>query len=234
MKYFLFFLLFIFHLNDSTAQKREIYIDDATWTNSPEPRFGIGLIGGINRSDMDFGLHGRSWQSGIQANIVMLRFLYLNTDYQAGQLQGEPLSIRDMGQRKYVSFNTSYNQISVTARFLPLRLFMWDMMNPIAETFTYFYAGLGYGYMSFDTDATPLQDEVYGYMAKQGKTNVFIQELGVDFPIINIGKNKLFLGFNYRFCKSNTDLIDGYKPLHNSNQHNDVYSTYNAAITFKF
>lgn len=221
----------------SFGQRNKVYFDGAMLLKTPEPRIGVGVLAALNRTDMDFGLNGNSSQGGLQVNLVPLRFLHINLDYSMGNLEGGPLMVgNDAGTTYSIDFKNKFSQFSAIARFMPLRIFMWDQMDPWTEVFTYFYAGLGYGSMRSDVSGTYLQEREFGHQANyKGNAGVFIQEYGVDLPIARIGqKSKLFFNLSYRFHKTNSDLLDSYKPTVTSNQHNDVYSTYNAGLTFKF
>lgn len=200
-------------------------------------RFGAGVQGGMNRTDMDFGLNGNAWHAGAHFNANVLRFLQLNVEYNYGVLKGGPLFLEGpYNSLLLADFQTETHQINTIARIMPLRVLMWDRTHKAIEFFTYMYAGLGYGYMVYNVDAAPMYDPQYGHENVQnGKANVIIQEFGIDLPIVKFGKSgSLFLGFNYRFNKTNSDLIDGYNPTVEANQHNDVFSTYTANLTFRF
>lgn len=230
-------LVFLTSLSIGFAQRNKVYFDGQSIIKTPEPRIGIGVLGAMNRTDMDFGLNGNDFQGGVQLNVVPLRFLHVNLDYSLGNLVGGPLMIgNDAGTMYTIDFKNKFSQFSVVARFLPFRIFMWDQMDPWTEVFTYFYAGIGYGNIRSNLTATNLLEKEFGHHPNyKGNANVLIQEFGVDFPIASIGnRSKLFLNLHYRFHKSNSDLLDSYEPTVSSNKHFDVYSTYSAGLTFKF
>lgn len=212
------------------------YFDAKSLLRSPEPRWGAGLSAGATRSAMDFGLTGISWQGALNLNATALRFLHVNADVMHGRLTGGPMNLQDLNDIKRVSFDASFTQISGVIRLLPLRLFMWDQLDPWVEVFTYVYGGLGFGMIMSDTKATRMLDPEFGSLGRyKGTNNVFIQELGADVPVANIGKKgKLFVTLNYRFHKSGTDNLDGFDPTAENNRHNDVYSTYAAGVMVKF
>lgn len=239
MKKFLLTLLVlctIFSIN-AFAQRNKVYFDGASLIKSPEPRLGIGILGSGNRTDMDFGLNGNSFQGGIQANVVALRFLHINLDYSMGNMKGGPLLVgNDFGDMYTIDFTSKISQFTAIARIMPLRVFMWDQMDPWSEVFTYFYAGFGYGFLNFESEGTYLSEPEFGHQANyKGNADVFVQEYGVDIPVASIGqRSKLFMNLSYRFHKTDSDMLDSYQPKVASNEHNDVYSTYNLGFTFKF
>lgn len=230
-------MLLLFNATTLFAQRNAVYFDGSSLIKSPEARIGVGLLGGSNRSDMDFGLNGNGWQAGVQLNAVALRFFHINLDVSTGRLEGGPLQIGDdVGNMYAIRFNNQFTQVAGVARILPFRVFMWDRMDHWAEMFTYFYAGIGYGMIQSKVSATPLTQPEFGHQEGfSGSASVFIQEYGVDLPILRFGeRSRLFLNIHYRFLKSNSDYLDGFKPTVASNLHNDVYSTYNVGLTYKF
>lgn len=229
-------LLLFESLQAQSVTTYRVYFDSRSILRPPEPRWGVGLSGGATRSAMDFGLTGISWQGGLNLNATTLRFLHLNVDIMQGKLTGDPMLLTDLNGRKNVKFDASFTQLSGVIRFLPLRIFMWERLDPWVEVFTYIYGGLGYGMIMSETKATRMLDPEFGSLGNyKGTNNVFIQELGADVPVAKLGKKgQLFLTLNYRFVKSNTDNIDGFDPLIDTNLHNDVYSTYAAGAMVKF
>ncbi len=224
---------------DSRAQSvvtSRVYFDAKSILKSPEPRWGGGLSGGITRTAMDFGLKGISWQAGLNLNAVALRCLHVNADVVQGKLVGGPMLLNDLNGIKNVKFEGSFTQVSGVVRLLPLRLFMWDRLDPWVDIFTYVYGGLGFGVIMSDTRATRMLSSEFGSLGRyKGTNNVFIQELGMDIPVAGLGRSgKLFVTLNYRFHKSNTDNLDGFDPLSDSNLHKDVYNTYTAGVMVKF
>lgn len=229
--------------SQSSAQ---VYFDAPSLYNDGQSKIGLGLTAGGNQSNNDFGLSGNGMQYGAFLNFAPVRFLHLNIDFSMGQLKGGPLEMSDMGKYKNVSFNTDFTQIAGIVRFLPLRIFMWDKMDPIADRFTYLYFGLGYGNITTNTEATLMKDPDFGSMPSLKESNgVFIQEVGMDVSLFKLGnrkndyyskisKQEIFLNLNYRFNKIGSDNIDGFNPKVPSNKHNDVYSSYSVGLMYRF
>lgn len=216
--------------------KAQVYFDSYQLLHSEEPKIGIGLFGGTNASAMDFGMKGDSYQIGIQGEVTPIRFLTLNVALSKGELKGGPVVLEDYNGMKEARFQSDFFQGSAVVRFMPFRIWMWDKTSPVAEFFTYIYGGLGLGYFNYKTTATNFVGPEYGALGKSKEsTAVFIQELGIDLPIVKLSdRTKLFLNFNYRFNKLNSDAVDGYKPTVSANEHKDVYSSYNFGVTIKF
>lgn len=243
IKWLIFLWASIFTMNQLSAQ---VYFDAPSLINDGQSKIGLGITGGGNLSNNDFGLSGNGTQYGAFANFAPVRFLHLNIDFNVGQLKGGPMQLLDKETYKSVSFNTEFTQIAGIVRFLPLRIFMWDKMDPLADRFTYLYFGLGYGNISTNTEATLMKDPYFGSMPSLKESNsVFIQEVGMDISLLKIGnrkndyyskisKQELFLNINYRFNKISSDNIDGFNPPLPSNKHNDVYSSYSLGLMYRF
>jgi len=218
------------------SAKAQVYFDAYQLLHSEEPKIGVGLHGGTNASAMDFGMKGDGYQVGIHGEFTPIRFLSLNIGLSKGELKGGPVVLEDNNGMKKAEFKTNFFQGAAVVRFMPFRIWMWDNVSPVAEFFTYIYGGLGLGYFNYETIATDFVGQEYGALGKSKESSaVFIQELGIDLPIVKLNeRSKLFLNFNYRFNKVNSDAVDGYKPTVASNEHKDVYSSYNIGVTFKF
>jgi hypothetical protein len=140
-----------------------VYVDKTKILNTLEARIGLGASVGGTRTAMDFGLNGISWHAAINANMVSLRFVHFNIDASLGNLVGGPIQLEDIDGMKNAQFTAQFTQFSGVIRCLPLRVFVWDEIDPIAEVFSFIYAGLGYGFILSETDATPLTAKEFGF-----------------------------------------------------------------------
>jgi hypothetical protein len=240
MKRLLTIIVIILMSLSLTAQIRnnKPYFDcNEVWSNS-NSKLGIGVLGGMNRIDADFGLKDNSWLIGVQAKYDVLRFINIGVDYSIGNLKAGPLYLGTFEGKDFIAeFSNNYYTFSGVARILPFRVFMWDQMDPVVEYFTYPYIGFGVGMIRSNVTASPLELKEFGYKVKYKGTDQFtFLEFGWDFPIVKDQneRNKLMLNVNFRRMFTPSDYLDGYNPTVEANKHNDVYSTYTVGLTYKF
>lgn len=221
--------------NIKAQDKTPLWQPDQLFQNDL-PKLGLGVTGGVNFSGVDFGFGKQGTQFGLQLSYDIARFITLGIKGHMGTLKGGPLSMDDLMGKRDVSFSNQFFQYDATLRFLPLRLFVFDDELDAVNYFSYIYFGIGYGNINSKVSATNVLSSEFGSVPKYKGTDAYlVQELGIDIPIATIqDKAKIFIGFQYRFNKSQTDLLDGFNPIVASNKHKDVFNSYLGKLTIKF
>lgn len=228
--------LIIINKSTTNAQEQTPIWEPAQLFQNDLPKLGIGLTVGVNKAGVDFGFGQQGTQFGLQLSYDIARFLTLGINGHLGKLKGGPLMIDDLTGQREVDFSNQFLQYDATLRFMPLRLFVFDDELAAVNYISYIYFGIGYGNINSKVSATNVLSQEYGSAPKyKGRDAYLVQEIGVDIPIVTIQeKTKVFIGFQYRFTKSQTDLLDGFNPTVASNEHKDVFNTYQGKIMIKF
>lgn len=190
-------------------------------------KFGIGLMGAATRPFTDFNNPIISYQAGLSLLVEPMHFFRFTIEANKGMLKGGVPKFGNI-EHNTTHFTNSYFSTSAHIQLNPFMVVNPELRNVVLDVISCAYAGAGIGMLYSDARSRDFLDPSYGAVGRYKNADYFIAlEAGFSIPILKLNNGgRLILNLNYKTLRTSTDLIDGYNPPVEANNHNDTYSTY--------
>lgn len=191
-------------------------------------KYSAGLEGGLSFPFTDVSEGKSSFVSGLTAGIRPLPALQFLLNLQLGQLKGGEELPGTMW------FKNNYYYASLGARFYPLAL----MQNEEGKIYLgNIYVGTGLAVLKSDATSNPVSQDVGSIAGGYTGASVLVPaEIGLNVPLVRWADRgqAIYLNVNYRHHFGFNDKLDGYEPIVEANEKNDVYSQLTLGLSFQF
>lgn len=204
----------------------------------PKNKFKVGIDIGITQPFTDVQQPGTGLLLAAHGGFIPYRFLEFDVVVQKGKLQE---GIKNKAKNG-MSYKNDFVSAGINLKFIPFQLMRQE--NQKLNKYLNIYAGIGISGIFSNVHSSKAESQNAGQIPYyQGLDLLIPLELGYTFPLYTyynipvyteVHERHILFQVSYKYNLTNTDKLDGYMPIVNSNKNNDGLMQITFGIVYLF